>query len=248
MFISHTGQIFPSGFIPIECGRFPRHSLIDTYQNAPLFRKLRDPEQLRGKCGRCPYRGVCGGSRARAYALTEATHRAGHPLEVLTVGNHADPGYLLTQLEKTDAERAADLWQRLEGNGGNRAGCNIASIDPEGGVHYDQFSWHYTCGNVRDEPFSKIRTNPTNPRLQLLRNRQNWLPSACQRCRFLSLCNGNLRTRAEHATGHWLEMDSGCYLTQAETSPAGSMAPKGDGHTGPLAASSGARDQARLCR
>lgn len=69
MFVSHTGQIFPSGFLPIECGRFPRDSIVDTYQNAGLFRSLRDPNQFKGKCGRCEYRWICGGSRARAYAV-----------------------------------------------------------------------------------------------------------------------------------------------------------------------------------
>ena len=69
MFISHTGQIFPSGFLPLECGRFPRDSVIDTYRHAPLFQKLRAADQLKGKCGVCEYRRVCGGSRARAYAV-----------------------------------------------------------------------------------------------------------------------------------------------------------------------------------
>ncbi len=70
VFISHTGQVFPSGFLPMECGRFPRDSVVDVYQNHALFRRLRDAEQLRGKCGACEYRRVCGGSRARAYAVT----------------------------------------------------------------------------------------------------------------------------------------------------------------------------------
>ncbi|MCC6682638.1 MAG: radical SAM protein [Phycisphaeraceae bacterium] len=69
MFVSHTGQIFPSGFLPIECGRFPRDSIIDVYQHHPTFRLLRSPDKLKGKCGVCEYRHVCGGSRARAYAL-----------------------------------------------------------------------------------------------------------------------------------------------------------------------------------
>ena len=70
MFVSHTGQIYPSGFMPITCGRFPRDSAVEVYQRSPIFRSLRDPDQLKGKCGRCEYRGVCGGSRARAYAVT----------------------------------------------------------------------------------------------------------------------------------------------------------------------------------
>jgi len=70
MFISHTGSIYPSGFMPICCGKFPRDSVIDVYQNAELFRALRDGDRLKGKCGVCEYRHICGGSRARAYALT----------------------------------------------------------------------------------------------------------------------------------------------------------------------------------
>lgn len=70
MFVSHTGQIFPSGFLPIECGRFPRDSIVQTYKHHATFQALRDPSQLKGKCGACEFRAVCGGSRARAYALT----------------------------------------------------------------------------------------------------------------------------------------------------------------------------------
>lgn len=70
MFVSHVGQIFPSGFMPIDCGRFPRDSIVDVYQNHPLFRTLRNPNLLKGKCGRCEFRSICGGSRARAYAVS----------------------------------------------------------------------------------------------------------------------------------------------------------------------------------
>ena len=70
MFVSHVGQIFPSGFMPITCGRFPRDSVVDTYQHNALFKQLRDPDRFHGKCGVCEYRHICGGSRARAYAVT----------------------------------------------------------------------------------------------------------------------------------------------------------------------------------
>ncbi len=70
MFISHIGEIFPSGFLPVECGIFPRDSVVDIYQNSPLFIDLRNPEKLKGKCGFCQYRDICGGSRARSYGLT----------------------------------------------------------------------------------------------------------------------------------------------------------------------------------
>jgi MoaA/NifB/PqqE/SkfB family radical SAM enzyme len=56
--------------MPLLCGRFPGSSVVDTYQNHPTFRDLRDPEKFNGKCGICEYREPCGGSRARAYAVT----------------------------------------------------------------------------------------------------------------------------------------------------------------------------------
>jgi radical SAM protein len=70
MFVSHTGEIFPSGFLPIECGRFPLDSVVRVYQEAQLFRALRDGDRLGGKCGVCEYKEICGGSRARAFAMS----------------------------------------------------------------------------------------------------------------------------------------------------------------------------------
>jgi AdoMet-dependent heme synthase len=70
MFISHTGDIYPSGFLPVTAGNVRVDSLVDVYRNHPLFTTLRDSDLLKGKCGRCKYRNVCGGSRARAYAAT----------------------------------------------------------------------------------------------------------------------------------------------------------------------------------
>jgi AdoMet-dependent heme synthase len=70
VFVSHTGEVYPSGFLPLPAGNVLWEALADIYQNSPLFRSLRDPSQLKGKCGRCEFNEVCGGSRARAYALT----------------------------------------------------------------------------------------------------------------------------------------------------------------------------------
>ena len=75
MFISHIGEIYPSGFLPIPLGHVRREDPVAIYREHPLFRALRDPDALKGKCGRCPFRAICGGSRARAYAHT------GDPLE-----------------------------------------------------------------------------------------------------------------------------------------------------------------------
>jgi len=70
VFISHTGEVFPSGFLPVTAGNVRSDSLVDIYRNSSLFRMLRDPEARLGKCGRCEYTKICGGSRARAYAST----------------------------------------------------------------------------------------------------------------------------------------------------------------------------------
>lgn len=70
MFISHLGEIYPSGFLPVSAGNVRTHDLVDVYRDAPLFRRLRDRTQLKGKCTVCEYRPVCGGSRARAFAMT----------------------------------------------------------------------------------------------------------------------------------------------------------------------------------
>ena len=69
-FVSHTGEVCPSGFLQIPVGNVRDTSIIELYRRHPLFLQLRDPGQLKGKCARCSYRSVCGGSRARAWALT----------------------------------------------------------------------------------------------------------------------------------------------------------------------------------
>lgn len=70
LFISHAGEIFPSGFLPRYCGNVRDVDPIDVYRHHPIFRLLRDTDALKGKCGVCEYRQLCGGSRARAYAMT----------------------------------------------------------------------------------------------------------------------------------------------------------------------------------
>jgi AdoMet-dependent heme synthase len=87
LFISHTGELFPSGFLPLTGGNVRRDDLVDVYRNGHLFRTLRDPDRLKGKCGVCEYREVCGGSRARAYAMT------GDPLEAEPFCTHVPAKY-----------------------------------------------------------------------------------------------------------------------------------------------------------
>lgn len=69
LFIDHVGNVYPSGFLPIPCGNVRDTPPRTIYREHPLFRRLRRPETWRSRCGRCPFRTVCGGSRSRAYAL-----------------------------------------------------------------------------------------------------------------------------------------------------------------------------------
>jgi len=70
LFVSHVGNVYPSGFLPIHAGNIKETPLQEIYRNAPIFKSLRDTSKLEGKCGACEYKEICGGSRARAYAVT----------------------------------------------------------------------------------------------------------------------------------------------------------------------------------
>jgi AdoMet-dependent heme synthase len=70
VFVSHQGEIFPSGFLPVSGGNVLNSPLTEVYRDSGLFQQLRDTTQRGGKCGVCEYQKICGGSRSRAYALT----------------------------------------------------------------------------------------------------------------------------------------------------------------------------------
>jgi radical SAM protein len=74
LFVSHTGNVYPSGFLPLHAGNIRETPLSEIYREAPIFKSLRDTSQLEGKCGACEYKEICGGSRARAYAVTGDAH------------------------------------------------------------------------------------------------------------------------------------------------------------------------------
>jgi radical SAM protein len=88
VFISHTGEVFPSGFLPLSAGNVRQTGLAAIYRESPLFQELRNPDSLEGKCGVCEFRQICGGSRARAYALT------GDPLAEEPCCVHIPRGYV----------------------------------------------------------------------------------------------------------------------------------------------------------
>jgi radical SAM protein with 4Fe4S-binding SPASM domain len=145
-----------------------------------------------------------------------ALHRAGNKVEVLTVDNHADAAYLYMRLQKESPHRAENALQLLRMNGGNGSGVSIGCVSWNGDVHPDQFWRNQVVGNVREKPFSAIWTDPENPLLSKLRNRKEFMKCRCMHCRFLDICNGNLRCRAEAATGDVWGDDPACYLSDEE--------------------------------
>jgi 12,18-didecarboxysiroheme deacetylase len=147
---------------------------------------------------------------------TRAFHDAGRPVEVLTVDNHTDGPYLYLRLAKEDPQRAAGVLELLGMNGGNSSGVGIGCVSWDGAVHPDQFWRHYTAGNVRQRPFSAIWTDPDEPLLSRLRDRKPHLKGRCAACRWLDICNGNFRVRAEAVTGDVWAEEPDCYLTDEE--------------------------------
>jgi AdoMet-dependent heme synthase len=79
LFVSHTGYVSPSGFLPMAAGNVRRQDIVDIYRSSPMFEALRDVQSFRGRCGICEYHGVCGGSRARAL-IAEGDMLAEDPL------------------------------------------------------------------------------------------------------------------------------------------------------------------------
>ena len=72
LFVSHRGEVFPSGFLPVTAGSVREKHLADIYRNAPLLRALREPDLLKGRCGACEFREICGGSRSRRSSTSSA--------------------------------------------------------------------------------------------------------------------------------------------------------------------------------
>lgn len=149
-------------------------------------------------------------AKARAYAAS------GRPREILTVDNHADGPYLYLQALREDPTRAARIWDLLQRGQGNRSGTGIVAIGPKGEITPDQFWRNAVIGSIRQKPLSAWLADPGAPLLPELRDRQARLNGRCSGCSFLRVCNGNLRVRAEYATGDPWGSDPACYLTDAE--------------------------------
>ncbi len=147
---------------------------------------------------------------------TRAFFDAGLTKEVLTVDNHADGPYIWLRLLREDPERAKQVFELLQFNEGNSSGRGIGCISWDGSVHADQFWRNHSFGNVLERPFSEIWLDPAIELLHKLKTKQAHVKGRCARCRFLSVCGGNFRARAEAVHGDVWAEDPACYLTNAE--------------------------------
>ncbi len=147
---------------------------------------------------------------------TKAFFDSGRPIEVLTVDNHADGPYVYLRLLSEDGKRAEEVHQLLLMNEGNASGVGIGCVDEEGNVHADQFWRHYSFGNVRERPFSSIWADRSNELMDKLKDKKRFVGGRCGRCRWLPICGGNFRVRAEAKTGDLWAEDPQCYLTDDE--------------------------------
>lgn len=137
--------------------------------------------------------------------------------EILTVDNHCDSVYMYLLALKEGNQALADQIKKYAfNNGGNRSGIAFGEVDPMGYVHPDQFTQYYTFGNVRERKFGDIWQDVSNPIMAGLKDRKPLLKGRCGKCRFLDVCNGNFRTRAEARNDDFWAEDPSCYLTDSE--------------------------------
>jgi 12,18-didecarboxysiroheme deacetylase len=149
---------------------------------------------------------------------TRDLHDRGLPKEVLTVDNHADGPYVYYRLLKEDPKRAAEVMELLKMNEGNSSGRGIGCISWDGSVHADQFMRHITFGNVLERPFSEIWMDEKIDLLHKLKDKRPHVKGRCATCRFLNICGGNFRARAEAYFDDFWAHDPACYLTDEEIS------------------------------
>lgn len=147
---------------------------------------------------------------------TKELFDCGYPSEVLTVDNHADGPYLYLRLKKEDPTRAEEVMRLLQFNEGNNSGRGIGCISWDGQVYADQFWREHSFGNVLKRPFSEIWTDPEIELLHKLKDKKRFVHGRCAKCRFLDICAGNFRARAEAFYGDIWAPDPACYLSDQE--------------------------------
>ncbi len=136
--------------------------------------------------------------------------------EILTVDNHADGPYVYLRLLREDPARAAEVLELLKMNEGNSSGNGIGCVSWDGAVHADQFWRGISFGNVRERPFSAIWTDTSNELMAKLKDKKPHVKGRCATCRWLGVCGGNFRARAEAVAGDIWAPDPACYLSDRE--------------------------------
>ena len=143
-------------------------------------------------------------------------HQKGMNKEILMVANHTDGVYLYLKEKERNQARATAIMELLKINGGNNSGIRIGAVDELGNVHPDQFWRSLSLGNVRKRSFGDIWLDISNPVMAGLKGRKGLLKGKCAVCRYLDVCNGNLRARAEAVFDDMWAEDPACYLTDEE--------------------------------
>ena len=124
--------------------------------------------------------------------------------------------YLYMRLLREDPARATEVLELLKMNEGNSTGNGIGCISWDGEVHPDQFWRNVSFGNIRQRPFSTIWMDRQNDLLAKLKDKKPHVQGRCATCRWLAICGGNFRARAEAVTGNVWAQDPACYLTDEE--------------------------------
>jgi len=149
---------------------------------------------------------------------TKDLHDRGMAKEVLTVDNHADGPYVYLRMLGENNPRAEEVLTLLKMNEGNSSGRGIGCVSWDGSVYADQFWRHCSFGNVLERPFSEIWSDLTNPLMKKLKEKKRHVKGRCAICRWLDVCGGNFRVRAEAVTGDVWAPDPACYLSDEEIS------------------------------
>jgi 12,18-didecarboxysiroheme deacetylase len=147
---------------------------------------------------------------------TRDMYNRGVKKEVLTVDNHADGPYLYLRMLKENNPRAGEVLELLKMNGGNSSGQGIGCINWDGSVYADQFWRQHSFGTTLSKPFSHIWSDLTNPLMAQLKDKNRYVTGRCARCRWLDICGGNFRARAEAVSGDMWGEDPACYLSDKE--------------------------------
>jgi len=142
--------------------------------------------------------------------------KRGKPKEILSVDNHADGPYVYMRLLKNNPELAREAMSLLMVNEGNSSGSGIGCVSWDGEVHADQFWRGISFGNVRERPFGEIWMDTSNELMFRLKDKKRYVKGRCAVCRWLDICGGNFRARAEAVTGDIWAPDPACYLTDKE--------------------------------